>query len=422
VDDSQQPPRACIANELVSAEAHADEARIDAAFRHLRAKAPIYWAEPDDYRPFWALSRHGHIMEVSRKNDIFINSRRLNLLTRGQEHAVKSAGGKLGRMYRTIAHMDNPDHRAYRRVTSDWFMGSGIKAREKGITAIATEFVDRMQDAGAHKLDFAKEIASLYTLRVIMSIIGVPAEDQPFMLKVTQEFFGSDDPDLRREGGEPGTHFGVLREILDYFTQLAEDRRKNPCDDLASVIANARIDDQPMGDLETASYFAVLATAGHDTTAAMTAGGLLALIQHPQQWQDIRANPTLMRGAVEEMLRWVTPVKHFLRTCTTDYRLDDITIRAGDGVALFYFSANRDEAVFAEPYEFDIRRSPNKHLAFGFGGHMCLGLMLARLELSIFFHELIRRCVSVAVDGPIHRVKANFVGGFKSLPMRCTFA
>jgi cytochrome P450 len=361
-------------------------------------------------------------MEVSRKNDIFINSRRLNLMTRPQEHAVKAAGGELGRMYRTIAHMDNPDHRAYRRITSDWFMGSAIKAREAAIAAIASEFVDRMRDVGASRLDFARDIASLYPLRVIMSIIGVPAEDQLFMLKVTREFFGSDDPDLRRQGsGGPGAHFTVLREILDYFTRLAADRRKNPRDDLASMIANARVDDLPMGDLETASYFAVLATAGHDTTAAVTAGGLLALIEHPRQWQDIRTDPTLMRGAVEEMLRWVTPVKHFLRTCATDYRLDDVTIRAGDGLALFYFSANRDEAVFDKPYEFDIRRSPNKHLAFGFGGHMCLGLMLARLELSIFFHELTRRCASVTLDGPVQRIAANLVGGFKSLPVRCTF-
>ena len=407
-----------LAEALVSPAVHADERRVHALFSQLRHTSPVHWTQPADYRPFWALTRHADIMEVSRRNDIFINSRRLNLMTRAQEAAAKRAVGKFARMYRTVAHMDNPDHREYRRVTAEWFMGPGVRKFETAVAALAEESLDHIARLGGAPFDFAREVANLFPLRVIMSILGVPREDQPLMLRLTQEFFGADDADLSRDGTENGQHFDLLEQFFDYFTAMAEDRRKSPRDDLATVIACGRPYDKPMGDLETASYYAVIATAGHDTTAAVTAGGLLALLENPDQWRKLRSNPDKTKGAVEEMLRWVSPVKHFLRTAREDHRLGDTTIAAGDGVALFYPSANRDERVFPDPFRFDIERSPNKHLAFGFGGHMCLGLSLARLELTTFYRAFARRIDSIEPAGDVQRIHANLVGGFKALPVR----
>ncbi len=407
---------------MVSPAVHADEPRIHGLFAELRRTSPIHWTEPDDYRPFWALTRHADIMEVSRKNDVFINSRRLNLMTRGQEAAAKRATGKFARMYRTVAHMDNPDHREYRRVTAEWFMGPGVRKFETAITALAEESLDRIAALDGAPFDFAREVANLFPLRVIMSILGVPREDQPLMLRLTQQFFGADDAELGRAGAAEGERFDLLQELFDYFTAMAEDRRKAPRDDLATVIACGRPYNKPMGDLETASYYAVIATAGHDTTAAVTAGGLQALAENPDQWRKLRSDPEKIRSAVEEMLRWVSPVKHFLRTAREDYRLGDTTIAAGDGVALFYPSANRDESVFADPFRFDIERTPNKHLAFGFGGHMCLGLSLARLELMAFYRAFAKRVATIEPAGDVQRIHANLVGGFKALPVRLGLA
>jgi len=411
-----------LADALVSPAVHADESRIHALFSHLRRTSPVHWTQPADYRPFWALTRHADIMEVSRKNDVFINSRRLNLMTRAQEAAAKRTsstfGGKLDRMYRTVAHMDNPDHREYRRVTAEWFMGPGVRKFEAAVAALAEESLDHIATFGGEPFDFAREVANLFPLRVIMSILGVPREDQPLMLRLTQQFFGADDVDLGRADAAEGERFDLLQELFDYFTAMAADRRRSPRDDLATVIARGRPYDKPMGDLETASYYAVIATAGHDTTAAVTAGGLLAFAEHPDQWRKLRSAPEKARGAVEEMLRWVSPVKHFLRTAREDYRLGDTTIAAGDGVGLFYPSANRDDAVFADPFRFDIERTPNKHLAFGFGGHMCLGLSLARLELTTFYRAFARRIDSIEPAGDVQRIHANLVGGFKALPVR----
>jgi cytochrome P450 len=406
-------------NLLVSPAMHANEEDISDVFLYLRKNAPIHWTEPDNFRPFWTLTRYADIQEVSRTNDVFINSRRLNLLSRDQEALAKRMTGKYHRMYRTIAHMDNPDHREYRRVTRDWFMGKSVKALDGEVTRIANEFIDRMAAHNGEAFDFASEVGNLYPLRVIMSILGVPEGDELLMLRLTQEFFGIEDPDLKPVSGEDEAYFGSLPRIFEYFTAMAGDRRATPRDDLATVIATGQVYNNPIGDLETASYYSVIATAGHDTTAATMTGGLLALLEHPDQFSKLKSDRSLLPKAVEEMFRWVSPVKHFLRTANDDYQLGDTLISKGDGVAMFYPSANRDEDVFVDPYEFNIRRDANRHLAFGFGGHLCLGILLARLEMNVFFRELLKRLEHIQLDGPADRIHANLVGGFKSLPVRC---
>lgn len=405
-------------NALVDPAVHADEERIHQIFADLRAHDPVRWTEPEGYRPFWSLTRHADIMAASRANDVLVNSRRLNLMSRAQEAEAKAASGKYDRMYRTIAHMDNPEHRKYRGVTRDWFMGRAVNALDDQVSVIANHFIDRMAERNGEVFDFAKEIANLYPLRVIMSILGVPAADEPFMLRLTQEFFGAQDPDLKNDAAE-GRSFDALPEIFDYFTRLAADCRETPRDDLATVIAQAQIDGTPMGDLETASYYSVVATAGHDTTAASTAGGMLVLMQQPEIVDRLRADPDMLPRTVEEMIRWVSPVKHFLRTAVQDYQIGDITVRKGESIAMFHPSANRDGDVFPDPFRFRPDRTPNRHMAFGFGGHMCLGILLARLEMTVFFREFIKRVDHIELSGDVRRVHANLVGGFKQMPVVC---
>jgi cytochrome P450 len=409
-------------NSLISPAMHANETDIYEIFRFLRKNAPIHWTEPDNFRPFWSLTKYTDIQEVSRTNDIFINSRRLNFLSIDQEETAKRMSGNYSRLYRTVAHMDNPDHREYRRATRDWFMGKSIRALEGQVADIANGFIDRIAEKDGQAFDFAKEIANLYPLRVIMSILGVPEEDEQFMLRLTQEFFGVEDPDLKRMGGGREDYFGSLPQIFEYFTAMANNRRESPRNDLATVIATGQVYGGPIEDLETASYYSVVATAGHDTTAATTAGGLLALMLHPDQFDDLKDNPELLPSAIEEMFRWVSPVKHFLRTAKEDYQLSDTIIRKGDGVAMFYPSANRDEDVFVMPDKFEIRRKANRHLAFGFGGHLCLGILLARLEMKVFFKEFLRRVKHIELVGDVERIQANLVGGIKSMPVQCRIA
>lgn len=404
-------------DDLVSPAVHADEARIHALFAELRRQPGLPLIEPEGYRPFRAVTRHADVMAISRDNDVFVNSRRLNLMPAAAEEAVKRGGGRYARLYRTIAHMDNPEHREYRKVTRDWFLGPAVKRLEPALAALAREYVDRMAAAGG-EIDFAAEVANWYPLRVIMTILGVPREDQPLMLKLTQQFFGAADPDLGRDPATPGEHFALLETFYEYFTRLAAERRRAPRDDLATVIANGRVNGAPLGDLETASYYVIVATAGHDTTAFATAGAMLALAEHPAEWHRLKADPALLETAVEEFLRWVSPVRHFARTARVDAEVAGTRIRAGESVAMFHPSANRDEAVFAEPYRFDVARTPNRHLAFGFGGHMCLGLALARLELRVLWREILSRVRGVELAAPAARTHANLVGGIKALPLR----
>jgi cytochrome P450 len=283
------------------------------------------------------------------------------------------------------------------------------------LATYAKRYVDKMADLGG-RCDFARDIAMFLPLNVILSILGLPESDYGRMLKLTQELFGGADEDMRRDS-DPAAIIAVIQDFFEYFTKLTEERRTNPTTDMASVVANARINGEELTMMQTIGYYVITATAGHDTTASAMAGGLHALIEHPDQLQRLRDDPSLMNTAVDEMIRWVTPVKHFMRTATEDYSLRDKTIRAGQSVLLSYPSGNRDEEAFVDPFAFDVGRSPNKHLAFGFGVHYCLGAMLARMELKAFFKELLPRLDHVELAGDPKLMKTIFVGGLKSLPV-----
>jgi cytochrome P450 len=397
---------------------YADEPRLHAALTHLRAHAPVSLVECPPYRPFWAITKHADIMEIERANDLFINEPR-PLLATAQADDMAREQLEAGIGLRTLIHMDDPQHRVVRAIGADWFRPKAMRALKVRVDELAKIYVDKMMAAGGGiaECDFVQEVAVIYPLYVIMSLLGLPESDFPRMLKLTQEMFGGDDAEFRR-GTSLDEQLQVLLEFFGYFSALTASRRAHPTEDLASAIANARVDGAPLSDVDTASYYVIIASAGHDTTSATIAGGLQALIENPDQRKRLRDNPDLMPLATEEMIRWVTPVKEFMRTATADTTVRGVPIAEGEAVYLSYVSANHDEEVFDDPFRFDVARDPNKHLAFGYGVHFCLGAALARIEVNSFFTELLPRLKSIELNGNPELIATTFVGGLKHLPIR----
>jgi cytochrome P450 len=391
--------------------AYAEPARFHEATTLLRRESPVHWVEGPGYRPFWALTRHADITEVERDNEHFLNAPRPLLATVVAEEYALETGVPL----RTLIHMDEPDHRIYRALAAAWFQPNSIKRLEDRMKDLAVRFVDKMAELG-NECDFVRDVAVHYPLYVIMSLLGLPETDFERMLMLTQELFGGDDPELRRstDMSEQAT---VLLDFFNYFNELSASRRASPTDDLASVLANARIDGEYLPDFDLASYYVIIATAGHDTTSSTIAGGLLALLERPDELERLRVDPGLLASGAEEMIRWVTPVKEFMRTATDDAVVGGQKISAGESLYLAYLSANRDEEVFEDPFRFDVGRNPNRHLAFGFGPHFCLGAQLARLETRALFAELLPRIDSIELAGTPTHSATVFVGGLKSLPI-----
>ena len=403
------------ANVLADPTAYADEPRLHAALSHLRADAPVSLVDQRPYRPFWAITKHADIMEIERANTLWINEPR-PLLATAEADDFAQAQLQAGAGLRTLIHMDDPQHRVVRAIGADWFRPKAMRDLKVRVDELAKIYVDKMKSTG-NECDFVQEVAVNYPLYVIMSLLGLPESDFPRMLRLTQELFGGDDDEYKR-GATIEEQEAVLLDFFAYFSNLTASRRKQPTDDLASAIANARIDGQPLNDVETASYYVIIATAGHDTTSATIAGGLRAVIENPAERERLRDNPGLMATATEEMIRWVTPVKEFMRTATEDTTVRGVPMKAGESVYLAYVSGNRDEEVFEDPFRFDVGRDPNKHLAFGYGVHFCLGAALARMEINSFFSELIPRLKSIEPAGEPVLSATTFVGGLKHLPIR----
>ncbi|MCV7315371.1 cytochrome P450 [Mycolicibacillus parakoreensis] len=400
---------------LADPTAYTDEDRLHTALSHLRAHAPVSRVDRPPYRPFWAITRHADVMDVERDNAVWINAPRPVLMT-AEADDMQRQQEAAGMGLRTLIHMDDPHHHKMRAIAADWFRPKAMRAMKARVDELARIYVDKMAEIGP-SCDFVQEVAVNYPLYVIMSLLGLPESDFPRMLKLTQELFGGDDDEYRR-GFTPEEQLPVLLDFFNYFSTLTADRRAHPTEDLASTIANARVDGAPLSDVDTASYYVILATAGHDTTSAAIAGGLRALIEHPDQLDRLRADPALMATAVEEIIRWVTPVKEFMRTATVDTTVGGVAIPRGDSVYLAYASANRDEAVFDEPFRFDVARDPNKHLSFGYGVHFCVASALARMEINSFFSELVPRLDSIELTGDPELIATTFVGGLKHLPIR----
>ena len=404
--------------ELLDPAIMGDETSMYALFKHLCENDPVTYVEHPDYESFWAITRHEDIKFISQNNDRFLNNPRTVLVQKEFERALLEQFGTRNGL-ETLIHMDAPKHRKLRGVTRDWFKPGPIGKLSGEVQAIAKEYVDKMEALGG-ECDFVKEISLLYPLRVIMSIIGVPPEEEAMMLKLTQELFGAADPGQSR-GEEIEDALGVLMDFFNYFVGLVEERKKTPKDDLATLLATALVDGEPMEQLDQISYFIISATAGHDTTAATVAGGMKALIEHPEQLEKLRQNPELYNSAAREMIRWTAPVRHMMRTTTRDEEFQGQTIKAGENLCLWYPAANRDARAIDNPDVFDIERDNKHQLAFGFGGHMCLGQHLAVMEVELFFRELIPRLKHIEMAGDTDWVQAIFVGGPKSMPVRYQF-
>ena len=402
---------------LTDARAYSDEKRLYAALAHLRANAPVCWVESEGFQPFWAITKYTDIMDIERQNDLFTNDPR-PFLQMAELDAKLRAEREAGVGLRTLIHTDDPHHRDLRKVGADWFKPSALKALKERCDELAKIWVDRMAEIGP-EMDFVQDISVNYPLYVILTLLGMPESDFGFMLKLTQELFGTDDPDMQRDDN-PDAFMVIVMEMFKYFTELTAARRAHPTEDLASAIANAKINGEPLSDMDTLSYYAIVASAGHDTTAAAIAGGLRALVENPDQLARLQKDPSLMGLATEEMIRWVTPVKEFMRTAQQDTEVRGVPIKKGDAVLLSYVSANRDEEIFDNPDKFDVGRDPNKQLAFGYGVHFCLGASLARMEINSFFTELIPRITTIELAGEPASIGTLFVGGPKRLPIRVT--
>lgn len=381
----------------------------------LRQNDPVHRVEAEGFAPFYALTRLADITEIERQPDRFLNTMYPILFTRADSEQIRTGGGTL----KTLIHMDGREHHTYRAVTNDWFKPNNLRRRiESRVTELARKYVDRMMELGG-ECDFATDIARWYPLQVIMSILGVPEQDERMMLELTQNLLAADDPDLRAGESRAQSINESVTRFAAYFEKVTASRRAEPIGDLASTIANGAIDGQPLQDFQTFGYYVIVATAGHDTTASSLAGGMRALIDHPDQLRLLKDDPKLIDNAADEIIRWVSPVRHFMRHAQEDYMLGATKIRTGDSVLLSYLSANRDESVFEDPFRFDVTRAnANQHLAFGIGAHFCLGAHLARMELRAFFRELLPRLDSIEFAGLNDDIPSTFVGGPKHVPVR----
>ena len=391
-----------------------DPAALHALLARIRADDPLPYIQADDYLPFWLISRHSDILEVERNAEQFISAPRQAMLPQSYEIAARAAAGgaETASYMRNIIMMDGDEHKAYRGITQAYFTPKGLQGVVGDVENLAKEFIGRMDHANG-EIDFV-DVAMAFPLRVVMTMLGVPPEDEPMMLRLTQQTLSSQDPEFQAEGGARK----AMMVMHDYFKKIIDTLRETPNDTLASVISNARINGELLPDRDVFGYFNITATAGHDTTSYALTSGMLAFLENPDQLEKLRADPALMPLAVEEILRWTTPVKHFCRTAVNDCVLAGKNVKAGDHLLISFPSGSFDESIYDDPYSFRIDRKPNGHLAFGTGPHVCLGQFLARFELSSFFREFLNRVEHVELAGTPRFVEGSFVGGVKHLPIK----
>ena len=339
------------------------------AWTRLRAEAPVAYFAPEGWQPFWAITKHADILEIAKQPLRFSSAKGITLLPAG----VVLPPSEM------VVMLDPPKHGPVRRVANGRFTPRAVRGQRDDIERIAVDVLDDAVAAGTSgELDFVGRIAAPFPLGVIAWVLGVPSSDWEHLFRWTNEVIGKDDPEYRREGETPGQTIKRARgEVHAYFQRLLDERREEPRDDLMSELLKGEVDGKPLTDEQLVSYCELLVEAGNETTRNAISGGLLAFSENRDQWDKLRARPELLPDAVEEILRWSSPISHFTRVATEDYELRGKTIRAGEMVALYFGSANRDEDVFDDPFAFKVDRKPNPHLAFGFGEHFCMGAHVA---------------------------------------------
>jgi cytochrome P450 len=379
----------------------------------LHEQSPVHRVEASGYAPFWAVIGHDAVMAVERNAKVFANAPRPVLGTIERE-------SKIQREMKALIHMDGEQHSSHRRLATDFFKPGSLGRLDARLEELSVAALNKLADLGG-ECDFVREIALPYPLEVILDMLGLPRDDYARMLRLTQELFGEEDPDLRRAPASPEVRDTVVRDFFEYFGALTADRRANPRDDLASALANGEINGCPLGHTELMGYYIIVSTAGHDTTSYAMAAGMQLLASHPETTSALRAAPDLLVNAIEEILRLATPVRHFMRTVQEDITFEGCDMKVGDRVYLSYKAANIDPLTFPDPLQFDITRdNAAKHMAFGYGPHFCLGAQLARNEMRSLFGTLLPHLARLELMAPAPLSRTSFVGGYKSVPIRYT--
>lgn len=378
----------------------------------MRREEPVFWWDRTQGVPFWAITKHADVIEISKQPERFLSGPRLTLTHLPERRTDEFPT--------TLIQMDPPQHGVFRQMVSRRFTPHALQRWRPEIERIGKEIVDALGgDGGSGECDFVHEVSAPLPIAVIAWILGVPGSDWRLLFDWTNRVIGAGDPEYQEPGKGPNaTARAALLELFGYFTDLVEARRRRPEDDLITLFTQATYEGKPLELRDVLAWCFLIVVAGNETTRNGTSGGMLAFIEHPDELRRLQKDPTLLPSAVEEVLRWTSPLIHFARTATEDYELRGKRIRAGESVCLFYPSANRDEEVFEQPFGFRIDRKPNRHLAFGIGEHFCLGSHLARLELAVAYKHLLPRIESIELAGPIDRLSSSLVGGVKRLPIR----
>jgi len=401
---------------LIASEAYAECGPPHALWTRLRRESPVARFEPPHFEPFWAITKHAHICEISKQPDLFLNSPGIVVL-RDDQRLERTEG--IGAM-RTIIEMDPPEHRSFRKVSSAWFTPRAVQRVREAVDESARQLVDKLAgESGKGECDFATDVAAAHPLRILSTILGVPREEEPRILKLTNQLFAADDPELGRAAEDREAAFKQLGlELYQLFDKIIQERRAHPQDDLASLLANGLVDGEPMGPMETFGYYLITFTAGHDTTKNALVGGMRAFLENPAELEKLARDPGLVNKAVEEVVRWTSPVNYMKRTLARDATIGGQRLKKGENLVLFYASANRDEEVFRDPFRFQVDRDPNPHLGFGIGEHFCLGANFARQSQRALFRELAARLEHAEPAGEPEQIASSFVVGLKHLPMR----
>lgn len=386
-------------------------ARVD----EVRPDGPFLDVDDTEFGPLRVVTSLDTLLEVSRRPTDFANTSRPMLVPEGLlgKPGEESPQAQMAEQLKMLVNLDGPEHVAHRKVVVDWFKNSALAHVRPAVAELVAESLAHLREAGG-ECDFSAEIALPLPLRVIMSMLGVPREDEPVLLTLTQQMFSAQDDELG--SGDPIT---AMMEVAGYFAALIEDRKTNPRDDLSSVIANGMVDGTPIELMAALGMYVIIATAGHDTTSFAMAGGVDAFARHPDQFQALRDDPALADNAAYEVVRLTSPVRHFVRHATLDTEVEGVRVAKRDKILLSYPAANRDAALFDDPHRLDIAR-PNAHrqIGWGHGPHFCLGSRLAHLEVAAVLRGLAENFTSIEATGPTQWTNSNFVGGAKHVPVR----
>jgi len=395
---------------LADPAAYTDEDRLHQALTLLRRQAPVHRVEADGYDPFWAVTRHEDCVAVNRDAQRFSSYRKGTFLWETPED-------QLEQQRLMMVTMDPPLHTRYRRLVNKGFTPRMIGELQQSIHVVADEIIDRICASGT--ADFVIDVAAELPLVVLAELLGVPSEDRAKMFDWSNRMIGRDDAEYQGDQivAEENAALAAA-ELFGYAAELYEQKRVHPGEDLMSVLAQVELDGERLSELELDLFFMLLSVAGNETTRNLMSGAMVAFSQFPDQWERLRRDRTLLPSAVEEMLRFVTPVMNFRRQATEDVEIGGQHIKEGDKVVFFHVSANRDDTVFDDPDRFDVGRKPNPHMAFGGGGpHFCLGANLARMEIVVMFEHLLDRVPDIRVVGEVERLQSNFINGVKHLPV-----